>query len=68
MKLGLHPRELLRSRDPAYKGLGLTGDESSEALIGHMVEHPTLLQRPIGILGDRAIVGRPYTELLKLLD
>ena len=67
-KLGMEPRELLRKRDKAYGELGLTGDETAETLIAHMAEHPTLLQRPIGILGDRAVVGRPYTELLSLLD
>ena len=67
-KLGLHPRELLRKRDPAYKELGLSGGEDEQTLIGHMAEHPTLLQRPIGVLGDRAVVGRPYTDLLTLFE
>jgi arsenate reductase len=33
-----------------------------------MAEYPTLLQRPIGILGDRAVLGRPIERLLDLED
>ena len=64
--LGLPPRALLRRRDAAFKSLGLTGDEADEVLIGHMAEHPTLLQRPIGVCGDKATVGRPVENLLSL--
>ena len=67
-KLGLRPGDVLRKRDAAYKAAGLTGDESDEALIAHMATHPTLLQRPIGVLGDRAALGRPVENLLALLD
>lgn len=63
-KLGVGPRDVLRSRD-ANK-LGLSGDESDDALIALMAEHPTLLQRPIGVVGKRAAVGRPPEALLDL--
>jgi len=66
--LACSPKDLLRKRDKAYGELGLTGEEADDVLIAHMAEHPTLLQRPIGILGDRAVVGRPHTELLRLVD
>ena len=65
-KLGLTAKDLLRRRDKAYKELGLTGEESDSVLISHMASHPTLLQRPIGVLGDRAVVGRPVENLLDL--
>jgi len=61
------PKELLRRNDKAFKQLGLAGDEGDEKLIAHMAEHPTLLQRPIGIVGKRAAVGRPPEALLELL-
>jgi arsenate reductase len=57
----------VRKRDKAYKELGLTGTESDDVLIPLMAEHPTLLERPIGVLGDRAAVGRPPSNLLELL-
>jgi arsenate reductase len=64
--LGLRPKDLLRKRDKAYKQLGLTGKESDETLIHHMAEHPTILERPIGVLGKKAVVGRPPEKLLEL--
>jgi arsenate reductase len=65
-KLGLTPRDLLRRRDRAYRELGLTGEETDERLIQLMAEHPTLLERPIGVLADRAVVARPPDKLLQL--
>jgi len=64
-KLGVGPREVLRTRD-ANK-LGLSGDESDAELIGLMAEHPTLLQRPIGVVGKKAAVGRPPEALLEIV-
>ncbi len=64
--LGMRPVEMLRKRDKAYKELGLTGAEDESTLIAHMAAYPTLLQRPIGVSGDRAVVGRPIEELLTL--
>ncbi len=65
--LGMEPREVLRKGDRAAKELELTGQETAEELIRHMARHPTLLQRPIGILGGRAVVGRPPERLLELV-
>ncbi len=67
-QLGLEPRALLRRHDRAYKELGLTGKEPPERLIDHMAAHPTLIQRPIGVLRGRAVVGRPPERLLELLE
>lgn len=66
-KLGVRPAELLRKRDKAYKDLGLTGAEGDDTLIRHIAEHPTLLERPIGVLGKKAVVGRPPEKLLELV-
>ncbi len=65
-KLGVRPREVLRARDA--KKEGLTGEEPDEILIAKMAENPRLLQRPIGIVGDRAVIGRPPETLLTLVD
>ena len=64
--LGVKPKDVLRKNDKAYKDLGLTGDEKVADLIALMAEHPTLLQRPIGVVGDRAALGRPVENLLAL--
>lgn len=63
-KLGCGPRDVLRGRDA--KTLGLDGNETDTQLVALMAEHPTLLQRPIGVLGDRAVLGRPVENLLEL--
>jgi arsenate reductase len=65
-QLDVGPADVLRSRDPAYKELGLTGQEPDSVLIGHFAAHPTLLQRPIGVWNGRAVVGRPVERLLSL--
>jgi len=64
-KLGLGARDVLRTRD-ANKA-GLTGDETDETLIGLMADNPRLLQRPIGVLGDKAALGRPPENLLSIV-
>lgn len=64
-KLGLGPRQLLRGRDA--KKAGLSGNESDDELIALMEGNPRLLQRPILISGDKAVVGRPVENLLALL-
>ena len=65
-KLGKSPRDLLRRRDKAYRELQLTGDEPDDRLIELMASHPTLLERPIGVRGTKAVVGRPPDQLLDL--
>jgi len=66
--LGVGPKSVLRKRDKAYAELGLDGTEPDAVLIGHMVEHPTLVQRPIGVRDGRAVIGRPVEALLGLVD
>jgi len=65
-KLGLKPIDVLRKNDAAYKKLGLTGKETAARLVKLMAENPTLLQRPIGVRGKKAVVGRPPENLLEL--
>lgn len=64
--LGLGPKDVLRRRDKAFRALGLTGEETDGELLAHMAEHPTLLERPIGVAGERAVIGRPPEKLLEL--
>ena len=67
-KMNVKPRELLRKSEPIYKELGLANDEFSDSeLIGLMIEHPDLLQRPIVERGDRAVLGRPIENVKELL-
>ena len=67
-KLGLPASAVFRKREKVGKELGLTGKEPDDVLIPHMAAHPRLLQRPIGVVGDQAVVGRPIENLLELVD
>jgi arsenate reductase len=67
-KMGSGPREVLRTREPLVKELGLDRPEiGDEELIALMVEHPALVQRPIVVSGDRAVLARPIERALELL-
>jgi arsenate reductase len=64
--LGVEPVEIFRRADKVAKEKGLTGKEPASELIKLMALHPTLIQRPIGVKGKKAVIGRPVEELLKL--
>jgi len=66
-QLGIPARDLLRTKDPAYATLGLAGDVSDDELIRAMAQHPTLVQRPLGRLPGKAVLGRPPERLLDLV-
>ena len=61
------PRLMIRTAEAAYRDLGLAGRHGDE-LVAAMVEHPILIERPIVIRGDRAVIARPPEKLLDLLD
>ncbi|WP_213879931.1 arsenate reductase (glutaredoxin) [Pseudomonas sp. dw_358] len=68
-KLGLTPRQLLRSGEDDYKALGLAdGSLNDTQLIAAMVSHPKLIERPILVNGDKAIIGRPPEKILEILE
>tara|TARA_R110002072_G_scaffold293232_3_gene462432 strand:- start:2502 stop:2840 length:339 start_codon:yes stop_codon:yes gene_type:complete len=66
-KLGILPIELVRKGEADwkenYKGKALSDDE----IIKAMVSYPKLIERPIVIKGDKAIVGRPPEKIKELL-
>jgi arsenate reductase (glutaredoxin) len=67
-KLGTDdPSEIIRTKEPEYEELGLA-QASRDELLDAMVSHPILIQRPIVIHGDKAVVARPPERLLALFD
>lgn len=67
-KMGIGARELLRTKEPVYRELGLASLElDDEALVDLMVAHPDLIQRPIVEKGGRAILARPAERLREIL-
>jgi arsenate reductase len=61
------PRAIIRTGEAAYTELGLAGADR-EALLDALVSHPILIERPIVIRGNRAVVARPPEKVLELLD
>ena len=67
-KLELSPRDILRKGEDAYKELNLKNDKlTNKDLINFMVENPKLIERPIVIRGDKAVIGRPPENVLSLV-
>ncbi|MBF4208394.1 arsenate reductase (glutaredoxin) [Pseudomonas donghuensis] len=67
-KLNISARQLLRSGEDEYKTLNLADASLSEAqLIDTMAQHPKLIERPILIAGDKAVIGRPPEKVLEIL-
>lgn len=61
------PRDMMRTKEPVYGELGLDGADRDQ-LLDAMVEHPILIERPIVIRDDHAVIARPPERLLELLD
>lgn len=67
-KMGSGPREVLRLREPLVDELGLRESEmSDDDLIALMSVNPALVQRPIVVGGERAVLARPIERALELL-
>lgn len=67
-QLGLPPSAFIRSGEKVYRELGLADCETEDDLLDAMAENPILIERPIAIRGDRAIIGRPPEDVLALLS
>jgi arsenate reductase len=67
-KLKMGPRDLMRKGEAVYKELRLDNEKlTDEKLIGAMVEHPILIERPIVVMGAKARIGRPPESVLDIL-
>lgn len=67
-KLGMTARELLRSKEDEFTSLGLDNPSLDEAtLIAAIVAHPRLMERPVIVHGNRAVIARPPERVQELL-
>jgi arsenate reductase (glutaredoxin) len=67
-RLRLPARALLRTGEPEYVELGLADPSLPDGmLIAAMHAHPRLIERPIFVHGDRAVIGRPPERVLELI-
>lgn len=65
-KLNISARELMRTKEDEYKSLGLKDETDEDKLIEAMATHPKLIERPIVIKGNKAVLGRPPEKVLEL--
>ena len=63
------PEEMVR-KDKNFSELGLNADEykSKDTVVEILLEHPKLMQRPVMIRGEQAVIGRPSEKVLALLE
>jgi arsenate reductase len=67
--LGIRPRDLIRKKEPEYKQNHLDDPQlSNEQLMEAMIQHPKLIERPIVVSGDKAVLGRPPENVLEILS
>jgi arsenate reductase len=67
-KLGLKPRDVLRTCEPRAAELGLKDTEmDDDALIALMAANPILIERPIVVNGNKAVIARPPERVLSVL-
>ena len=67
-KLGITAAELVRRGETDYKASGLDKDSNEADIVAAMVKYPKLIERPIVVRGDKAVLGRPPENALDLID
>jgi arsenate reductase len=67
-KLGMKPEEIVRRGEDVFKEdyAGKTLDD--EQWLDALLAHPILIERPIVVRGDKAVIGRPPEKVLDLLE
>lgn len=66
-KAGLSASDVVRKNEPVYKELKISEVTDEAELIKLIVEYPSILQRPIVEVGDKAVLARPIEKALPFL-
>lgn len=66
-KTGMRPYDILRRTEPDYKLAGIDKDSSDADVIAAMVKYPSIIQRPIVEVGEKAVLARPIEKALDIL-
>lgn len=66
--LGMSAADIVRRGEAEYKEAGLEKQSSAADIVAAIAAHPKLLERPIVVRGDRAVVGRPPENVLALIN
>lgn len=67
-KTGMRPHDVLRRAEPEFKASGIDESSSDADVIAAMVKFPSIIQRPIVEVGDRAVLARPIEKALELIN
>jgi arsenate reductase (glutaredoxin) len=67
VKLRLEPQQLLRTGEEPYRERFANQTLTDAQCIAAMVAYPVLMERPIAVVGERAVIGRPLETVLQLL-
>ena len=65
--LGIKPHDLIRTTEEVYRSEFKGKDLTDEQWIEAMIAHPKLIERPIVIEGDKAVLGRPPEKVIELI-
>jgi len=65
-RAGLKPNDVVRTKEEAYRQFVAGKNLSDDGLLKIMEAHPELIQRPIVVRGDKAVLARPVGNLAKL--
>jgi len=66
-KTGMRPFDVLRRAEPDFKLAGIDKDSSDSDVIAAMVKYPSIIQRPIVEVGDKAVLARPIEKALEII-
>ena len=67
-KANLKPFDVVRKGEAVFKELNLSKDSSDDEIIHAIIENPSLLQRPIVEVGEKAVLARPIEKALELIQ
>ena len=68
VKLGIKPRQLVRTKEEIYKTKFAERKMTPKQWIKAMIKYPELMERPIVVKGNRAVIGRPATLITELIQ
>jgi len=67
LKLGLPPHAIARAKEDEYQALRLSERTPREEMLRALAQHPRIIERPLLVRGDRAVVARPPERVLEIV-